>query len=136
MNSYIIQKLEDGPRNAVFKVDVSLDGSQDYANPEMLVQVATLSSMGPLFGAHPSLVRVDVIDWDVQQGLAINLWWDGQGDAALWRLVGRSTEKAYHFGGLQNNANQPTGNITFTTTSTTQGVPLVGAFNIRCVKQR
>lgn len=136
MNSFIIQKVLDGPRNAIFKVDLDLDGSGDYLNPEMLVQLSTLSSMGPTFGPHPQRVSVDIIDWDVQQGLRVNLWWDGAGDAALWKLVGRSIEKAFYYGGIQNNADQPTGNITFTTTSSVTNVPLSATFHIRCVKQR
>lgn len=136
MNSYVIQKLVDGPRNSIFKVDVSLDGSADYSNPQTIVNCATLSSMGPTFGPRPTRIRVDVLDWDVQPGLSINLFWDGFGPASLWRMVGRSIEKAFHFGGLQNNADQPNGNITMTTTSTTIGVPLVGSFNIRCVKRK
>ena len=136
-NSFVIQKLVDGARNAVFKVDVSLDGSGDYVIPETVIQVRTLSGFdtteGLILPKKP--LRVDVLDWDVQQGLAINLWWDGAGPASLWRMVGRSIEKAYHYGGLQNNADQPNGNITFTTTSQTTGVPLVGSFNIRCVKR-
>ena len=135
-NSIVIQKLEDGPRNAIFKVDVSLDGSGDYVNPQTIVDVSTLSSMGPTFPSHPTRVRVDVLDWDIQASLAINLWWDGLGPASLWRMVGRSIEKAFHFGGLQNNADEPNGNITLTTASITPGTPLVGSFNIRCVKQR
>ncbi len=136
MNSFILQKLIDGPRNVVIKIDVSLDGSADYANPENIVVPATLSSMGPTFGPHPTDLSVPKLDWDIQQGLAINLWWDGMGDASLWRMVGRSTEKAFPFGGLRNNANQPTGNITMTTVSTSLGVPLVGSFTITCVKRK
>src|SRR5574337_567819 len=97
-NSFVIQKLVDGPRNAIFKVDISLDGSGDYTIPEVLVQVKTLSGFDkPGLTLPKKPLRVDVLDWDIQQGLAINLWWDGAGDAALWRMVGRSIEKAYHY---------------------------------------
>lgn len=136
MNSYTIQLLEDGQRNTVVKVDISLDGSGDYPDPQTIVNCALLSKMGPTFGPHPTRVKVERVDWDVKDGLTVNLWWDGYGPASLWRLVGRSVEKAHYFGGLVNNADQPNGNITFTTTSTTQGVPLVGTFIISCTKQR
>lgn len=135
-NSYIIQKLIDGPRNVVMKVDVSLDGSGDYVNPQTIVNLSTLSSMGPTFGLHPKDISVIVLDWDIQQSLAVNLFWDGFGPASLWRMVGRSMEKAYSFGGLRNNADQPNGNITMTTASQSLAVPLVGSFTIRCVKRR
>ena len=133
-NSYNLQKLIDGPRNVVLKVDVSLDGSGDYTNPQTIVNVKTLSSMGPTFGPNPNRVRVDILDWDVQDGLSIYLWWDGAGPMPVWRMVGRSIEKAFHIGGLQNNADQPNGNITMTTASAQNGVPLVATFKIHCVK--
>lgn len=134
-NSYNVQTLLDGPRNVVVKVDVSLDGVQgDYAIPQMLIQASTLSR--PVAGTvTPLRLRVDLLDWDVQDSLAVNLFWDGVGDMPIWRMVGRSMEKAFHIGGLQNNADQPTGNIVFTTTSSAINVPLVATFKVHCVKQ-
>lgn len=135
MNQVVLQTLMDGPRNTVIKVDVTLDGaSGDVTNPYPIVIPLQLSSAGPDQGPHPRKVRVDILDWDVQDGLAVNLLWDGVGPASLWRMVGRSIEKAFHVGGLQNNAEQPNGNITMTTTSS-QAVPLVATFKIHCVKQ-
>lgn len=137
MNTYNVQTLLDGPRNTVVKVDVSLDGSGDYANPEILLDPRTLCSYGPpvnMSGPKARLLRVDLLDWDIQDGLIINLWWEGVGSMPLWRMVGRSVEKAFPQGGLQNNADQPTGRITFTTTSTQQ-IPLSATFKIQTVKQ-
>ena len=134
-NSYNVQTLLDGPRWAVFKVDIQLDGlSGDFGNPQTIVNLPALSSMGPTYGLHPKKVRVDILDWDAQDGLSVFLWWDGVGPTPLWRMVGRSIEKAYHIGGLQNNADQPNGNITMTTQSVQQA-PLVATFKIHCVKQ-
>lgn len=135
MNQVLTQTLLDGPRNTVIKVDVSLDGSGDFSVPQVIVNPALLSSTGPNDGAHPRKVRVDILDWDIQDGLGVYLFWDGAGSAPLWRMVGRSIEKAYPIGGLQNNADQPTGKITMTTSSTQSGVPLVATFKIHCVKQ-
>ena len=134
MNQISIQKMLDGPRNAVFKVDVSLDGSGDYAIPQTIVDPAQLSRTGPN-DAPLKRVRVDILDWDVQDGLSVNLLWDGAGSAPLWRMVGRSIEKAFHVGGLQNNADTPNGKITMTTSSVQAGVPLAATFKIHCVKQ-
>lgn len=127
------QKMLDGPHNAVFKIDVSLDGTGDLTS-QVIVDPALLSPTGPN-DAPLKRVRVDLLDWDIQDGLVVNLAWDGAGPASLWRMVGRSIEKAYHVGGLQNNADQPTGKITMTTSSQQAGVPLVGTFKIHCVKQ-
>ena len=132
-NSVNVQKMLDGPRNAVFKVDVALDGSGDITNPQTIVDPALLSSTGPN-DAPLHRVRVDLLDWDVQDGLDINLFWDGAGPAPMWRMVGRSIEKAFHVGGLQNNADQPNGKITMTATSQ-QAIPLFATFKIHCVKQ-
>jgi hypothetical protein len=136
MNSYNVQTLLDGPRNTVAKVDVSLDGSGDFLNPEIVLDPRTLSSYGPSMrdGPKARLLRVDLLDWDIQDGLMVNLLWEGVGSTRLWTMVGRSLEKAYHIGGLQNNADQPTGRIMFTTTSTQQ-IPLVATFKIHTVKQ-
>lgn len=137
MNTYNVQTMLDGPRNTVVKVDISLDGaSGDFTVPTVLVDPQLLSSSGPANGPPPRKVRVDDIDWDVQDGLSVNLWWQGAGNSApIWRMVGRSREKAFHAGGLQNNADQPTGRITFTTTSTSLNAPLVATFKLHCVKQ-
>lgn len=139
MNVVNIQTMLDGARNYVAKVDVALDGSGDISNPYTIVDPRLLSSMGPGSSTlPPSKVRVDLLDWDFQDGIAAYLWWEGpMGDAntPIWRMVGRSIEKAFHVGGLQNNADQATGRITLTTASLTLGVPLVGTFKIHCVKQ-
>ena len=134
MNTISIQKMLDGPRNAVFKVDVSLDGTGDFAIPQTIVDPALLSRTGPN-DAPLKRVRVDVLDWDVQDGLTLNLIWDGAGPASLWRMVGRSLKKSNDVGGLQNNSDQPSGKITMTTSSVQAGVPLAATFEIHCVKQ-
>lgn len=128
----------DGPRWYVAKVDVSLDGTGDFPAPQVVVDPSTLSSyQRPGSGPPPARVRIDLLDWDIQDGLAVSVFWEGQGgggNSPIWRLVGRSMEKAFHVGGLQNNADQPTGRIVLTTKSTTTG-PLFGSFKIHCVKQ-
>ena len=137
MNSYNVQVLLDGPRNTVAKVDISLDGvSGDYAEQQIILDPRTLSSYGPSMrdGPKSRLLRVDDLDWEIQNGLSVNVFWEGVGTTPLWRMVGRSREKAWHFGGLQNNADQPTGRITFTTTSTAGG-PLFATFRVQTVKQ-
>ncbi len=137
-NTYNVQTMIDGPKNFIVKVDVTLDGnSGDFTIPQTIVNCAVMSPMEPNKNVRVTRVRVDEIDWDVQNGLAVNLAWDGAGPMPLWRMVGRSIEKSWREGGLQNNADQPNGNITMTTTTTAApGAPLVATFKLKCVKQK
>lgn len=125
-NAVSIQKIEEGPRNAIFKVDVALDGSGDYSIPQTIVDAKLL--------ATPRL-RVDRLEWSVQDGMTINLLWDGAGSSPMWRMTGRGREDAKRIGGLQNNADQPSGKITMTTSSQQSGLPLSASFTIHCTKK-
>lgn len=130
MNSISAQTIVDGARNTIIKVDVSLDGSGDFTVPQTIVNPALLSPIRQ--GQRARKLRVQRLEWFAQDGLSINLFWDGAGSAPLWRMTGRAVEQ---FDGLQNNADQPSGKITMTTTSSTASLPLVASFKIHCVKK-
>lgn len=108
MSSLITNTFVDGQRNTVMKHDIVCDDSD--LTLQLLIDTTTLSEE-PMGYAY-SRVRLDHIEYDVEDGLAIYLYWEGQlNNAVLWRLAGRGRVPADQFGGLQNTAVDPTGNI-------------------------
>ena len=104
-NVTAIQILQDGPRNAVVKMTGILDTS-DLTRTD-LVDPATLTSMNPAYGANAlaSSVTISHIDFMVEDGLEVRLYWDATADVLATTLMGQGDmEFEDRFGGLVNNA--------------------------------
>jgi hypothetical protein len=115
-NLFAVQTLLDGPRNVVVKVTGVLDTS-DLASTTV-IDPATLSAIGA-FGTLPTKVRIDMIEYNIEDTLSVNLFWDATVPVLTGEFVGRGSQKYNHFGGLLNNAGAGvTGKITATTTTT------------------
>ena len=115
-NSVTIQLMEDGPRNCVVKFEGVLDTS-DLAST-VVVDPATLSQIDS-FGNPATQLRIDCIQYTVEDTLSVNLFWDATTPVRIEEFVGRGVQKDYMFGGLTNNAGAgKTGKITATTTTT------------------
>ena len=115
-NLYAVQTLMDGPRNVVVKVTGVLDTS-DLASTTV-IDPATLSAIGA-FGTLPTKVRIDMIEYNIEDTLSVNLFWDATTPVLTGEFTGRGTQKYRQFGGLLNNAGAGiTGKITATTTTT------------------
>ena len=107
-----LQILNDGYRNATLKIDGFVSG-EDYTSYTIL-DPSTLSQIDAQ-GTIPSTVRIKRINFDIEDGIQVDLIWDGATPTSLWRLTGRGEIKAGPFGGITDNATTPTGKILLTT---------------------
>ena len=104
-----IQILVDGPRNVVLKYEGSLTSTD--GSTYTVVNPANLSDFD-INGVKANRLRVNKINYDVEDLLTVNLLWEGaSGNTVLWNLAGRGKVDARHFGGIINNAVNPTGTI-------------------------
>lgn len=107
-----LQILNDGYRNATLKIDGYVL-TDDYTNYTVL-DPSTLSQIDAQ-GTIPKTVRIKRINFDIQDGIQVDLIWDGATPTSLWRLTGRGEIKAGPFGGITDNATTPNGKILLTT---------------------
>jgi hypothetical protein len=107
-----VQILNDGYKNTTIKVDGYLNASDLSA--VTIIDPSTLSQMDGQ-GTIPDRVRVNRINFDIQDGIQVDLNWAGATPGSLWKLTGRGEIKAKPFGGITNSATTPTGIITTTT---------------------
>ena len=114
MGTHILpfQILNDGYRNTTLKIAGYVNGS-DITNYTVL-DPSTLSQIDAQ-GTIPSTVRVKRINFDIQDGIQVDLIWDGATPTSLWECTGRGEIKAGPFGGITDNATTPTGKILLTT---------------------
>lgn len=132
-NSTSIQILEDGMRNVVVKFEGVLDTS-DLAST-VIVDPAALSQIDS-FGNPASQLRIDCVQYNVEDTLSVNLFWDATAPVRIEEFTGRGVQKDYMFGGLTNNAGAgKTGKITATTQGWTTGAVLSFSLIIKMVKQ-
>jgi hypothetical protein len=129
-----IQTLVDGQKNVVIKVDGYLDTS-DVALATLL-DPATLSAIDNE-GHLATKLRIDKIVYDVEDTLAVNLFWDATADVSIWHLAGRGKlEFDRKYGGLQNNAGAGvTGKILYSTQGWAASGLLSYSFTLECTKQ-
>jgi len=107
-----VQILNDGYRNTTIKIDGYLNAADLTA--VTIIDPSTLSQMDGQ-GVIPDRVRVNRINFDIQDGIQVDLNWDGATPASLWKLTGRGEIKAKPFGGITDNATTPNGKIIATT---------------------
>lgn len=132
-NSYSTQIFEDGERNVVVKFEGVLDTS-DLAST-VVIDPSQLSAMGN-YGQLASKLRIDSIQYSIEDVLSVNLFWDATTPVRIEELVGRGQMTYNKFGGLQNNAGAGiTGKITATTQGWATGDILSFSLILTLVKQ-
>jgi hypothetical protein len=134
-NSVQIQTLVDSERNLVVKLVGILDTSNvsltDLIDPAL---VASVNATG-LNSQKPTKVAIKKVTYDVEDGLAVNLYWDATADVPIWRFVGRGFVMGEHIGFLQNNAGAGvTGKVLYDTDGYSSG-SLSFSLLIECIKQ-
>ena len=134
-NSVQIQTLVDSERNLVVKLVGILDTSNvslvTLIDPAL---VAAVNASG-LNSQQPTKVAIKKVTYDVEDGLAVNLYWDATADVPIWRFVGRGFVMGEHVGFLQNNAGAGvTGKILYDTDGYSSG-SLSFSLLIECIKQ-
>jgi hypothetical protein len=134
-NSVQIQTLVDSERNLVVKLVGLLDTSNvslaTLIDPAL---VAAVNSTG-LNSQQPTKVAIKKVTYDVEDGLAVNLYWDATADVPIWRFVGRGFVMGEHIGFLQNNAGAGVnGKVLYDTDGYSSG-SLSFSLLIECIKQ-
>lgn len=140
-----LQILEDGPRYTVVKFEGILD-SADLSSTTVL-DPAAQSPMDTAFGTLASKYRIDHIIHNIEDGLAVNLYWDASTPIRIEELTGRGKQNHSFYGGLKNNAGTYastgiftpaagfTGKITAITQGWSAGAVLSFSLILTCVKQ-
>lgn len=119
-NSTSIQILEDGPRNTVVKFEGVLDTSD--LGSTLIIDPAAQSPIDS-FGNPGTKFRIDCLQFSIEDGLSVNLFWDATTPVRIEELVGRGKMKYFQFGGLKNNAGAGVnGKITATTEGWGSGI--------------
>lgn len=100
-NSTSVQVLVDGPRNVVVKYEGVLDTSD-----VSYVAIVDPAARSPMFdnGAKASTFRIKSIQHNIEDGLAVVLFWDATTPRRIEALTGREERCYDHFGGVINNA--------------------------------
>ena len=134
-NSVQIQTLVDSERNLVVKLVGLLDTSNvslaTLIDPAL---VAAVNASG-LNSQQPTKVAIKKVTYDVEDGLAVNLYWDATADVPIWRFVGRGFVMGEHIGFLQNNAGAGVnGKVLYDTDGYSSG-SLSFSLLIECIKQ-
>ena len=130
-----VQTLVDSERNLVIKLVGILDTSNvsltTLIDPAL---VAAVNASG-LNSQQPTKVAIKKINYDVEDGLAVNLYWDATTDVPIWRFTGRGCVNAEQFGFLQNNAGAGVnGKVLYDTDGYSSGT-LSFSMTIECIKQ-
>jgi len=131
-NSTSVQILVDGPRNVVLKLDAILDTSD--LTSTVIVDPSTLSDYN-INGVKATKLRINKINFDVEDGLDVELFWDAATPVRIGNFVGRGKVDAWRYGGIVNNATSPTGKITLATQGWTTGAILSYTILLELVKQ-
>lgn len=105
--------LRDGPIATIVLLTNVSDGTGESAVKKVTV--------GDLVGT-PTRVRIDKIIY-ATNGMGVRLLWDGPTDVLAWSIPENSSDMLDFtaFGGLQNAATDPTGDIMLTTFGHTSG---------------
>jgi hypothetical protein len=134
-NSVQIQTLVDSERNLVVKLVGLLDTSN--VSLATLIDPALLASVNStgLNSQKPTKVAIKKVTYDVEDGLAVNLYWDATADVPIWRFVGRGFVMGEQVGFLQNNAGTGVnGKVLYDTDGYSSG-SLSFSLLIECIKQ-
>lgn len=130
-NSFNIQPLEEGPRNAIVKLTGILDTSDLVSSIAVAVANFNQGGTGPI----PQQFRIDYIDFSISDQLEVQLIWDATTPVVIMPVAGRGRMSFSNFGGLQNNAGAgKTGNILISTTGWTSGIQIFSII-LEMVKQ-
>ena len=139
-----IQTLVDSERNLVVKLDGFLDTSD--VSLATLVDPATCAKVNAsgLNAQQPTFLAIKKVIFDVEDGLAVDLYWDATTDVSIWHFTGRGKIDGAHFGNLQLKGSDgvantvpagATGKILYDTQGWSTGAKLSFTLIIECIKQ-
>lgn len=111
------QLLQDGPRNTVIKLTGQLDTSDQAYTIVLNPNNGSLSSPNSQIYIPQVKLRVKRIQYSIEDGLTVNLWWDGNGSSGTYmnQLEGRGLFDYEKVGDAWNNASPKTWAIALST---------------------
>jgi hypothetical protein len=128
------QILVDGPRNVVIKYEGTLTATD--ANTYSIVIPTNLSDFD-INGVKANRLRINKVNYDVEDLLTVNVLWKGaSANTVFWNFAGRGKVEARHYGGIINNATNPTGEIVATFDYEGTGQVLTFTIVFELVKQK
>jgi len=135
-NSTSIKILQDGARNCVVKFEGILDTSD--LGSTVVLDPALLSEMTN-FGQKATKLRINKIQFSIEDTLSVNLFWDATTPIRIEELVGRGMFDHCKFGGLSPTAEEYasagwTGKITATTQGWAASAVLAFSIILECIK--
>jgi hypothetical protein len=107
-----VQTLNDGFKNTTIKIDGYVNAAD--LTSQTVLDLSTLCQVDG-FGHLASTMRVNRINFDIEDALQVDLDWGGATPVNIWRCTGRGEIKGKPFGGFPDNAVTPNGTITLTT---------------------
>ena len=132
-NVTAIQTLVDGPSNVVIKLTGLLDTSD--VSLATLIDPALLSVMDDNTKVLSNKLRINKITHNIEDLLAVNLFWDADTDVSIGNFVGVNEMDYCRFGGLiDNSTTGRTGKILYSTTGWSGSLSFVVI--LECTKQR
>ena len=134
-NTLTTQIIADGPRNAV----VQIEGNQNTSD---LAYVAVINPASGFVGMDntgtvlPADFRIMRLQYSVEDGFTVDVWWDAATPALLTSLNGRGEIKWDRFGGMVNYSGAGrTGKIALSTQGWTASATLSFTLVFEMIKQ-
>lgn len=127
-----IQVLENGHRNYTVKLTGILD-TADVGVTDLIDTTAAGFQTGNKPEGNPYTVQIAEVEYDIEDSLAVNLWWDATSDQLAVSLVGRG-ELEFN-PAMQNNAGAgKTGKLQYSTTGWAASAVLSFNVTLYCKK--
>lgn len=95
------QIILDGPRNAVVQIE-GIQSTSDLAYQQLINPASGFVGMDNTGLVLPKDFIVRRVQYSIEDGLTVNLWWDATTPVLITSLNGRGTEKYERFGGKNN----------------------------------
>lgn len=112
-NLFSTQLLLDGPRNTVIKCEGVLDTAD--LPPTVVADPALLFGWDNTGLVKAAKLSITKVIFNVEDGLEVRLAWEAPTPTRIEQFTGRGKADYAFFGGLENNATNPTGRITLAT---------------------
>lgn len=132
-NSITTQIQLDGPRNVWVKFEGKLD-TADFTG-QVVLDPALLQGIDWSGSLKAAKLRIEEIQFDIEDALAIELFWDATVPVRIGSYVGREEQCYRDFGGLVNNAGAGVnGKITASSQGASAGPILSFMIVLKCIK--
>jgi hypothetical protein len=131
--------LQDGPINTRIRV---VSEGQTVALPyTVIANPTTLSFMDQSFGLRATALRIDKVDYDVEDGLEVDVFWGNTTPAnadPIWAFTGRGMVDNCKYKDFNNSKISGWDGTIAISTTTPGGTPLADSFTLvfTLVKQR